>query len=315
MVKSYLQQLADNGCKPGGGDIFRQNVFSVAEGSIPYNQAVIWKDGWRQDCSGHACRAMGTYKNGPGAYGGFSTETLATYGVIYPIPLSEATVGDYLGTCGPGTESGGDGPTGHIAPIIGRTGPTFMVFDHGSGMGPTRRNAPNTAAWAKQAWRYVFNGNATPPVLGDEKVTWQRGSFGGPVRDIQGIVGAAVDGVFGPLTEVAVRNWQNSHGLRADGLVGPLTQAAMVPFLDDAITPPPPAPDPTPTPTPTPTPAPSDISEEYIRHIATEQATAVLHAMMNDLRTVLHDVFAGFGDNISKFADSIETVPGKVDGN
>lgn len=33
----------------------------------------------------------------------------------------------------------------------------------------------------------------------------------------------ALDGAFGPATELAVRHWQRSHGLEPDGIVGPMT--------------------------------------------------------------------------------------------
>jgi peptidoglycan hydrolase-like protein with peptidoglycan-binding domain len=43
--------------------------------------------------------------------------------------------------------------------------------------------------------------------------------------------GAAPDGVFGPVTQVHVVNFQFHHGLTADGIVGPQTARAWVPDL------------------------------------------------------------------------------------
>ncbi|WP_010631551.1 glycoside hydrolase domain-containing protein [Sporolactobacillus vineae] len=55
----------------------------------------------------------------------------------------------------------------------------------------------------------------------------REGSRGDAVRRIQHIAGAAEDGLFGPQTRQAVRNWQKKHGLKPDGIVGPLTWNAM----------------------------------------------------------------------------------------
>jgi peptidoglycan hydrolase-like protein with peptidoglycan-binding domain len=40
--------------------------------------------------------------------------------------------------------------------------------------------------------------------------------------------GVTVDGVFGPVTEAAVKAFQTSEGLSVDGIVGPQTWAALI---------------------------------------------------------------------------------------
>jgi peptidoglycan hydrolase-like protein with peptidoglycan-binding domain len=55
--------------------------------------------------------------------------------------------------------------------------------------------------------------------------TLRRGLRGPDVRSVQGRVGSAVDGVFGPVTEAAVREFQRATSLRPDGIVGPRTWA------------------------------------------------------------------------------------------
>ena len=54
-----------------------------------------------------------------------------------------------------------------------------------------------------------------------------------PVRTLQDVLRArnhpvAVDGIFGPLTEAAVKAFQQGNGLAADGIVGPLTWPKLV---------------------------------------------------------------------------------------
>lgn len=55
----------------------------------------------------------------------------------------------------------------------------------------------------------------------------REGSHGDDVKAVQRIVGAKVDGAFGPRTEHAVRTWQRKRGLAADGIVGPITARRM----------------------------------------------------------------------------------------
>ena len=61
------------------------------------------------------------------------------------------------------------------------------------------------------------------------------GSRGDDVQRIQRCLnsvnnaGLATDGIFGPLTQAAVMNFQRSRGLNPDGIVGPLTWEALMP--------------------------------------------------------------------------------------
>jgi peptidoglycan hydrolase-like protein with peptidoglycan-binding domain len=61
----------------------------------------------------------------------------------------------------------------------------------------------------------------------------RRGEQDFPVRPVQQLLRArshpvAVDGIFGPLTESAVKAFQQSKGLAADGIVGPNTWPKLV---------------------------------------------------------------------------------------
>lgn len=52
-------------------------------------------------------------------------------------------------------------------------------------------------------------------------------STGDNVRFVQWAVGVAVDGIFGPQTQYAVRQFQQYHGCTVDGIVGPQTISAL----------------------------------------------------------------------------------------
>jgi peptidoglycan hydrolase-like protein with peptidoglycan-binding domain len=61
----------------------------------------------------------------------------------------------------------------------------------------------------------------------------KNGSNGHPIKTLQYLLRArgqsvAIDGVFGPHTEAAVKAFQASRGLAADGIVGPMTWVAIV---------------------------------------------------------------------------------------
>lgn len=53
------------------------------------------------------------------------------------------------------------------------------------------------------------------------------GSRGKDVERIQRAVNVTPDGIFGPITEKAVKEYQKRHGLHADGIVGPITWGVM----------------------------------------------------------------------------------------
>lgn len=69
----------------------------------------------------------------------------------------------------------------------------------------------------------------------------QVGSSGPDVREVQqrlqflGYFRGDVDGVFGPVTETAVKNFQKDNGLEPDGIVGPQTYDRLQKALDVAL--------------------------------------------------------------------------------
>ena len=54
-------------------------------------------------------------------------------------------------------------------------------------------------------------------------ITVRQGSRGDAVRQLQEILGITADGIFGPITKAAVKDYQTANGLKPDGIVGPLT--------------------------------------------------------------------------------------------
>jgi peptidoglycan hydrolase-like protein with peptidoglycan-binding domain len=81
---------------------------------------------------------------------------------------------------------------------------------------PQTQSTPSSASTAISPW----------PVV-------RRGDNVFPVRPLQQLLRArhhpvTVDGIFGPLTEAAVKTFQQSRGLAADGIVGPNTWPKLV---------------------------------------------------------------------------------------
>lgn len=86
-----------------------------------------------------------------------------------------------------------------------------------------RKNAYDT----RLARAYANHARAAAPAI-----VLRRGSRGEAVRALQAALarlGHALraDGVFGPLTEVAVRRFQSDRGLAVDGIAGPATMAVL----------------------------------------------------------------------------------------
>lgn len=55
----------------------------------------------------------------------------------------------------------------------------------------------------------------------------KRGSRGEDVKKLQALLFLMVDGIFGPLTEEAVKEFQKANGLKVDGIVGVNTWGAL----------------------------------------------------------------------------------------
>lgn len=69
-------------------------------------------------------------------------------------------------------------------------------------------------------------------------MSYKQGDRGAVVRQIQKIVGAYADGIWGAVTTECVKKWQQAHGLTPDGIVGTRTLAKMgIEAATQAVTP------------------------------------------------------------------------------
>jgi peptidoglycan hydrolase-like protein with peptidoglycan-binding domain len=107
---------------------------------------------------------------------------------------------------------------------------------------PGRKSDPSFDMRAfRLAVAAILDGTAAPPVLipaaepagpggTPGRPTVRRGAIGDLVREVQRRIGMSdADGIFGPITEAAVRAYQRAHGLVPDGIVGPKTWAVLGP--------------------------------------------------------------------------------------
>jgi peptidoglycan hydrolase-like protein with peptidoglycan-binding domain len=69
------------------------------------------------------------------------------------------------------------------------------------------------------------------------EIMLKRGDRGPAVAILQRRLGISADGVFGPMTERAVKRYQRRHGLVPDGVVGPITRGSLglAPFKANAV--------------------------------------------------------------------------------
>ena len=161
---------------------------------------------------------------------------------------------------------------------------------------PSTRSDPgwaggrDTFPW-EQLFGYIttevarLTGDTPPPPSGPP--TLRQGDRGDHVRTLQTRLvahgaGLTVDGVFGPATLAAVRDFQQAHRLDVDGVVGPATWAAL------SATPRPPTP---PTPqepdmplTDTDLDAIRAIIREELDHIETARTVWTRHPLVKDTR-------------------------------
>lgn len=210
---------------------------------VPYSQTQRWQGRYRQDCSGFVSMCWATGMDGPGAWGGYSTETLVSQGIMKEINASELKPGDAIGICGPGSA----GNNGHIMlfeawynhdPGDNRC----WIWEQAGGVNGPRRRLINYPFGSYRSWRafYVVDdpgaflrrvwpsymgandyfGLITGPVQShggyvvsqrpDIKAIQQRLIALGYVPSITDPNSSWADGIFGPNTKAAVSLWQST---------------------------------------------------------------------------------------------------------
>ncbi len=76
-----------------------------------------------------------------------------------------------------------------------------------------------------------------PPTTTEHQLQITAGDEGRQVRLLQSALGIAVDGIYGPQTEAAVRKFQASRGLGVDGIVGSQTSSALARHAPAVVSP------------------------------------------------------------------------------
>ncbi|WP_414552036.1 peptidoglycan-binding domain-containing protein [Anabaena sp. CCY 0017] len=129
------------------------------------------------------------------------------------------------------------------------TPPEFMQTDHISSVNSSASQLAKDKLFEKITKRHIFSGSLTlaknndAPVISDNSIniaarsprftgpplpTLRFGNSGTSVRILQRLLvsngyAIRVDGAFGPLTETAVKAFQNQRNVGVDGVVGPVT--------------------------------------------------------------------------------------------
>jgi hypothetical protein len=112
-----------------------------------------------------------------------------------------------------------------VAGVVTLCGPLCAAITGAASAAPASRTAGAPAAVVSLAVRLAASNTGQPTI--------SVGASGDAVLRLQralrrtGSHGVAVDGIFGPVTDAAVRDFQRGAGLHVDGIVGPVTWAAL----------------------------------------------------------------------------------------
>lgn len=203
---------------------------------VPYSLERVWKDGYRQDCSGYVSMALGLGKPGLNTVGladprNGVTARLSSAGQLRKGDL----LIDYSTT---------DGDFRHVV-IFEKWANTahisYWAYEQRGTYGTTyRKLSYGIGSDNYDPFRPVKLGGGTGGGGGGQvpapSVSWpilKSGSQGADVRAAQHLLSSRgyaldADGAFGPKTRSAVIQFQRSQSLAADGVIGPNTWSKLI---------------------------------------------------------------------------------------
>ncbi|MEU1483592.1 peptidoglycan-binding protein [Streptomyces sp. NPDC005752] len=197
---------------------------------VPYSQESVWKDGYRQDCSGYVSMTLGLWKSGPN-----TVELAGNRSLTTPIGVSELLPGDLL------IDASGSNTTRHVVIFAGWTSSAhtaYQAYEQRGGHGTDHRVltyglGANSEYKPYRPVKLGGGGGTTPTPPSSGWSTLSQGSSGAKVEAAQYLLtshgyATTADGVFGSLTDSRVKAFQKAEGLVADGVIGPLTWSALV---------------------------------------------------------------------------------------
>jgi hypothetical protein len=225
--------------------------------SVEYDQQAIWRDGYRQDCSGYVSMCWKIPPAENDGWGGQSTVTLVSLGYMREISVNDLLPGDAIGICGP--ETAGD--FGHIVLFRGwlNSDPNddryYCSEQMGGTYGPVHsvRNYPYDGYGGNwRAWRYRgIDSIGVDDVLTKQDLkditqnvtnalgrgTWRDGymesTFDGPYRPTAKAPIPTLAGIAGQVSGIASRVERLQSPSVSDAQVAQLA-AALAPAMEAA---------------------------------------------------------------------------------
>ncbi|MYS35362.1 peptidoglycan hydrolase-like protein with peptidoglycan-binding domain [Streptomyces sp. KhCrAH-43] len=203
---------------------------------VPYSMQRVWKDGYRQDCSGFVSMALALGKPGlntVGLAGSASgvTKHLSSTGQLRKGDLlidASTTDGDFRHVVIFEKWANASHSSYWAYEQRGSHGTTHRTLSYGIGKDNYDPYRPLKLSGSSSG-----GGSSTPSTPSASYPVLKSGAKGTDVRSAQQLLIArgysiAADSSFGPATRSAVTRFQKAHALAADGVIGPKTWAKLI---------------------------------------------------------------------------------------